>query len=57
MKMDFEMNIGESLDFNFEVISSHKEASLPVGYTEVISDGTTGFSGTAELIENIIQEG
>ncbi len=56
--MDFEMNIGESLDFNFEIgSSSHKETSLLVGSAEIFTDGITGSSGTAELIENIIQEG
>jgi hypothetical protein len=56
MKMNFEMNIGESLDFNFEVISSHKEASLPVGSAEIFTEGTIGISGTAQFIENNIQE-
>ena len=56
--MDFEMNIGESLDFNFEIgSSSHTENSLLVGSAEIFTDGITGSSGTAELIENIIQEG
>ena len=56
--MNFEMDIGESLDFNFEIgSSSHTETSLLVGSAEIFTDGITGSSGTAELIENIIQEG
>ena len=55
--MDFEMNIGESLDFNFEIgSSSHTETSLLVGSAEIFADGIKGISGVANKIEDIFEE-
>ena len=54
--MDFNIIIGESLDFDFDIGNSAAEALLLVGSAEVVSDGIKGISGVAEFIESIIQE-
>ena len=55
--MDFNVNIGENMSFDFKTgILPKPEATALVGAAEIISDGAVGISGVAEFVESIIQE-